>query len=172
MSDYGEVIDARTVRFRRTLPGPIERVWAYWTDPSLRATWFASGTMEPRAGGALTLIFRHQDFAVGEPIPEKYKAMETGITMQSRVTHWQPPHYLAFEFGEGSVVHVELETIGRDVLLTLTQRDLTSRDEMVDVCGGWHAHLDVLRARLRDVPIGPFWARIQELEAEYSERIP
>lgn len=172
MNDYGEALDARTVRFQRVLPGPIERVWQYLTDSKLRGTWFASGTMEPREGGALTLVFRHQDFAVGETIPVKYKEMEKGITMESRVTHWDPPRHLAYEFGGKSVVHFELEPRGKDVLLTLTQRDIASRDEMIDVCGGWHAHLDILGQRLRNEPLGPFWARIERYEREYPARIP
>lgn len=172
MNDYGEVIDARTVRFRRLLPGPIERVWRYLTDSKLRATWFAGGDMEPRACGAFTLVFRHQDFAVNEPIPAKYKEMEKGITMESRVIHWEPPRHLAYEFGGDSVVHFELESKGKDVLLTLTQRNLASRDEMIDNCGGWHSHLDILGERLRSEPLGPFWARIERYEREYPGRIP
>jgi len=172
MNDYGEVIDARTVRFRRLLPGPIERVWQYLTDSRLRATWFAAGAMEPRAGGALTLVFRHQDFAINEAIPDKYKAMEKGITMESRVTHWEPPRHLAYEFGASSVVHFELEPKGKDVLLTLTQRDVSSRDEMINNCGGWHSHLDILGERLRGESLGPFWARVERYEREYPEIIP
>jgi len=33
----GEVLDRQTVRFRRVLPGPIERVWAYLTEADKRA---------------------------------------------------------------------------------------------------------------------------------------
>jgi len=33
---------------RGQLPGPIERVWEYLTDPDKRARWFAGGPMEPR----------------------------------------------------------------------------------------------------------------------------
>src|SRR5690606_39019955 len=39
----GEVLDRQTVRFRRVLPGPIERVWAYLTEADKRAKWFAGG---------------------------------------------------------------------------------------------------------------------------------
>ncbi len=171
MNDYGEVVDARTIRFQRMLPGPIERVWQYLTDSTLRGTWFASGAMEPREGGALTLVFRHRDFAVNETIPEKYKDMEHGITMESRVTHWDPPRHLAYEFGGDSVVHFELEARGKEVLLTLTQRNLESRDAMINNSGGWHSHLDILGERLRAGALGPFWARVERYEREYQERI-
>ena len=39
------------IRIVRILPGPIERVWEYLTDPKKRARWFAGGSMEPRVGG-------------------------------------------------------------------------------------------------------------------------
>ena len=38
MSEYGIVTEAGAVRFERLLPGPIERVWAYLTDPDKRAS--------------------------------------------------------------------------------------------------------------------------------------
>ena len=35
--DYGVVTAPDTVKIERMLPGPIERVWAYLTDPAKRA---------------------------------------------------------------------------------------------------------------------------------------
>ena len=32
-ADYGTITEAGAIRFERLLPGPIERVWAYLTDP-------------------------------------------------------------------------------------------------------------------------------------------
>ena len=37
------------IRIMRTLPGPIERIWTYLTDPAKRAKWFAGGPMELRS---------------------------------------------------------------------------------------------------------------------------
>ena len=45
--DYAQPLSADTVRIERTLPGPIERVWAYLVDPELRALWLATGDIEP-----------------------------------------------------------------------------------------------------------------------------
>ena len=50
-ADYGVRTAPDTVRIERLLPGPIERVWQYLTDPQLRAQWFAGGELEPRTGG-------------------------------------------------------------------------------------------------------------------------
>jgi hypothetical protein len=46
-----------SVRFRRLLPGPIERVFEYLTDSKLRGTWFAGGTMELFVGGRVDYVF-------------------------------------------------------------------------------------------------------------------
>ena len=37
MNDYGTKTAPDTLRIERTLPGPIERVWTYLTDPAKRA---------------------------------------------------------------------------------------------------------------------------------------
>ena len=59
MSEYGIVTEAGAVRFERLLPGPIERVWAYLTEPEKRGTWLAAGPMELRVGGRVELNFHH-----------------------------------------------------------------------------------------------------------------
>jgi uncharacterized protein YndB with AHSA1/START domain len=41
-----------TVRIERLLPGPVERVWAYLTESTKRATWLAAGEFDLRVGGA------------------------------------------------------------------------------------------------------------------------
>jgi hypothetical protein len=43
---------------------------------------------------------------------------------------------------------------------------------MVGVSTGWHAHLDMLAARLSGEESEPFWDRFSRLRAEYDRRIP
>ena len=172
MSDWGIVTTPASVRFERVLPGPIERVWEYLTDSELRGTWFASGPLEPRMGGALELTFRHSRLAPpGERAPEKHAGAE-GYTTVGRITQYDPPRLLAWTWDETEVVW-ELAPKGDDeVLLTLTHRRLPNRDELRGVSSGWHVHLAVLAERLRGEPLRPFWPRIEQLEAEYAKRIP
>ena len=40
----GTLIEPGTLRMERTLPAPIERVWAYFVEPDKRAAWLAGGT--------------------------------------------------------------------------------------------------------------------------------
>jgi len=88
------------------------------------------------------------------------------------VTAWDPPHRLALTWDRSSEVAIDLVAKGQRVLLTLTQTKLASRADMVDVCGGWHAHLGVLLERLEGKAPASFWPRIARYEREYEERIP
>ncbi len=177
MDDYGEVVGNDTVRFRRLLPGPIERVWEHLVDGDKRGKWLCSGKTEQRVGGKIDLIFRNNDLsdAPDVPRPEKHKDMPEVVSFEGIVTAYEPPHRFShtWVFGdESSEVRYELEKQGDQVLLTLTQVRLESREMKVDVSGGWHAHLDVLESVLKNEAPGPFWKRVIELEAEYDKRIP
>jgi uncharacterized protein YndB with AHSA1/START domain len=63
VNEFGVKTAPDTLRIERTLPGPIERVWAYLVDPVKRATWFARGPMDLKPGGHMELNFDHDDFS-------------------------------------------------------------------------------------------------------------
>lgn len=171
MSDFAEVVAPRTVRLQRTLNAPIDKVWAYLTDSDLRRRWFAGGPMEPKVGGALTLTFRNSELSTA-PLPERFAQFE-GVSEQSTVTRFEPPHVLGFLFGgDGAEVVFELEADGEGTRLTLTHRNLAGRTEMIDVSGGWHAHIGLLEDMLAGRPPREFWAEVHAAEAEYRRRIP
>lgn len=174
MTGYATNPAKKTVRLERVLPGPIERVWAFLTEPEKRARWFAGGPMEPRVGGKVALVFQHANIT-DEPIPERWKDAAAGGTLNSVVTRWEPPHVLAYTWSEGgdpSEVTFELSKQGDDVLLVLTHRNLPTRDEMIDVSGGWQAHVEVLDALLRGTKNNAFWANIIAAEAYYKATYP
>jgi len=176
MSEYGIVTEPGTIRFERVLPGPIERVWAYLTEPEKRGKWFASGPMELRAGGRVELHFRHADLSPhAEPAPDRYKQYEGGHTSYGRITCCEPPRLLSFmwgeEVGDDSEVTFELSPRGKDVLLVLTHRRLGDRAIMVSVAGGWHTHLGILVDHLNGREPRPFWSTHARFEAEYEKRL-
>jgi uncharacterized protein YndB with AHSA1/START domain len=172
MSDYGEQLDPGAVRFVRMLPGPIERVWSYLVDSKLRGSWFASGELEPRVGGKLTLFFHHQGLTSHrEKPPERWKEMEHGHTAHSTVLRFEPPRVFAWTFHRSEVTF-ELEPVGEQVRLTLTERRLETRADVVGNAAGWHSHLGVLEERLRGQEPAPFWPRVLRYNREYEERIP
>ena len=172
MSEFGAVTEARTLRIRRVLPGPIERVWAYLTESDKRGRWLASGPMELRVGGRVELTFRNTELTGhGEPAPDKYKKYE-GASFSGHVTRCEPPRLLSYTWGDGSEVTFELSPEGEKVLLVLTHRRLPDRTTMVRVGSGWHTHLDILVVRLEGREPRPFWSTHARLEAEYEKRLP
>jgi len=178
MSDHGTVIGPRAVRFERMLPGPIERVWAYLTEPDKRATWFAGGEMELRVGGRVAFRFHHADFAPpDEPVPERFeKYRDAVIDSPGVVTRCEAPRLLVFEWGEedgsSSEVTFELEPVGERARLVLTHRRLADRAAMIGVSGGWHGHLAVLADVLAEGRACAFWSVIDRAEADYEKRYP
>lgn len=151
MNELGEMIDAHTIRFKRLLPGPIERVWEYLTKPDSLATWLAPGEFDPREGGQVELRFDVRE------APDRAKA---GTIIRGVVTRCEPPLALAYTWVDASsnrrpeenpvpdsVVTFELEARGENVLPVLTHRRLPAT--LAPSFGaGWHTHLSILQARL------------------------
>ncbi|MBS1583249.1 MAG: SRPBCC family protein [Bacteroidetes bacterium] len=176
MERYGIRTAPNTVRFERLLPGPIERVWSYLTDPEKRAKWLASGPMELRVGGAMRLTWLHRDLdAVQEPVPEQFKQYENGHSMDGRVTRCEPPRLLGFTWGKQadrlSEVVIELSERGKDVLLVLTHERLPGHKDMLGVAGGWHTHLDILEEHLNGRTAPGFWSSHVRAQEEYQQRL-
>lgn len=174
MSEYGTVTGPDTVRLERTLPGPIERVWACLTESDKRAKWLAAGTMELRVGGRVELKFMHADLSHEKTPPERYKDKACGHTLKGIITSCDPPWRLSFTWGDSepaSEVLFELSERGNGVLLVVTHRRLATRKDMISVAGGWHAHLGILSDVLEGRPPRPFWTTHTELAAEYARRL-
>lgn len=174
-SGYGVATAPDTVRFERLLRGPIDRVWAYLTDPEKRAQWLAAGPMELRVGGRVSLVFRHGELSpTPEVVPERYRSFD-GAVVEGRVTRCEPPHVLGYTWGEAegvdSEVTFELADQGDRVHLVLTHRRLAGRAAMLSVAGGWHTHLDILADRLAGRAPAPFWATHERWEADYATRL-
>lgn len=175
-NEYGTVEEIDTVRFRRVLPGPIERVWEYLTDPEKRATWLAGGPMELRPGGKMELRYRHSDLTTpSDPPPAEFRKKADGFTMSERVLRCEPPRLLSHtwtgEFSPNSEVTYELTPRGKDVLLTLTHRRLSPKS-MRSVGPGWHTHLGLLEDRLTGAAVRPLWATLMKLRPEYEKFLP
>jgi uncharacterized protein YndB with AHSA1/START domain len=138
MSDEAQFRREPTVRFERILPGPVERVWQFLTDPKRLPGWFGEAIIEPRAGGSVKILGGH---------------------IRGIVTQWEPPYRLTYTwnvFGANetkssypeSYVSFVLEPHGNDVLLTLTHVPVLERFEKQNAMG-WHTFLDMLTAASR-----------------------
>lgn len=173
---YGKVLESGAVRFERSLPGPVERVWEYITDSEKRGTWLASGEMELRVGGKVTLIFHNATLApAGEPIPGWLQPFAGPLTQNGKITQLNAPHLLAMTWGDkgdgspASEVVFELRQQGKTVLLALTHRRLTGSMEGFMVSCGWHVHTGVLVAVLNGDPPPPYWSKFDRVQQEYKK---
>ena len=167
---HGTVSKHGTFRIERLLPGPIERIWAYLTDPEKRRKWFGAGPMELRSGGRVTLQFRFSELTAEKTPLNKDDYCE----VPGRVTQCDPPRRLSYTWGEGpdaSEVTFELTQQGNDVLLVITHRRLGDLEKMISVASGWHTHLDILVDHLNSRTPHSFWTAKARMEEEYTKRL-
>ena len=171
--EYGKFSGPTEVRIVRTLPGPIERVWEYLTQPDKRARWFCGGVLEQTAGGRVEFAMVHKNLAPNETPPAKYAhVQDPGVTFEGRGLRCDPPRLLSFTFGsDDAEVTFELTPQGNAVVLVLTQRVRGAEEEaeLTNYASGWHIHLAHLLSQLEGTPRPAFWAPHAKLVAEYDK---
>lgn len=107
--------EARSTRLERLLPGSLELVWRYLTEPELLAEWLAVSRIELREGGRVEL----------QPLrTEGQEQRPTERTVQGVVTRCEPPRVLSFTWSDEGTPHsevtFELMPQGEKVRLVLT----------------------------------------------------
>jgi uncharacterized protein YndB with AHSA1/START domain len=170
VDNYGEMIEPTTLKIQRVLPGPVERVWEYLTKSELRRQWFAGGNMEMKAGASFELVWRNNELTnpPGKP-PEGFGEEHR---MTSTIIECDPPRKLAFTWGQcNGDVTFTLEPRGDRTLLTVVHRGLVDRGVRAKVGPGWHAHIDVLAARMAGTEPEPFWDNWARLQKDYEKRV-
>ncbi len=168
---YGHLIEPATLKIQRLLPGPIERVWAYLTQSELRRQWLAAGEMDLQEGAAFELIWRNDELT--DPAGMRPSSIPAERRMRSHIIKMDPPRMLTFAWEDNGDVSITLEPKGDEVLLTLVHRRLPDRQTLTGVSAGWHTHLAVLNARLRErKPDEPFWDGFNRVRRAYDERLP
>lgn len=170
MNGYGVLTEHATLKIERLLPGPIERVWAFLTESDLRRKWLASGEMEMKVGATFELVWRNDE--LNDPPTKRPPGFDEEHRMQAVITELDPPRRLAYTWGRSGGVTFELEPRGNDVMLTLTHHRLPDRQMLLMVSAGWHAHLDMMAARIKGEPLPPFWETWQSLKTDYDHRLP
>ena len=170
LDPHGTLGDDATLTIRRLLPGPAERVWSYLVDGDKRRRWLADGAMPGEPGVPFTLTWRNVTLTT--PPGRRPDGFGAEHSMESRITELDPPHRLSFTWdGTGDVTFL-LEPQGAQVLLTVIHRRLPSRRMMLNVSAGWHAHLDLLAARIDGGETPPFWDAWASLKDDYERRLP
>jgi uncharacterized protein YndB with AHSA1/START domain len=165
----GTLADANTLRFQRRLPGPIERVWSYLSDSDLRRQWLASGTMSLQPGASFELVWRNDDLSASAA------ERPDGFSAESRATcqfvEVEPPRRMRYIWPGVGEVSIELESVGNEVMLTLTHRQLVGESLILNVCAGWHAHLELLVAHLEGSQPPSLWGTWKRLRKDYEEQL-
>jgi uncharacterized protein YndB with AHSA1/START domain len=157
MTDRGSFLemDGRpAVRFVRTYPHPVERVWRAVSDPAELVRWFPSEVaIEPREGGAVRFS--------GDP------HLDDGAGV---VLVWDPPTRLAFTWGSDEL-HLTLEPAGTGCRLTLVNV-LDDRSAAARNASGWYVCLAELVKLLDGVPsAGPHSADTEPWEPVYRAHL-
>ena len=167
---FGALSEDATLTLQRLLPGSIDRLWAYLTESDLRRQWLAAGTMDMRVGAPVELVWRNNELM--DDAGQAPEGFDGEHRMASEITELDPPYRLAISWGSTGGVTFELEPVGHMVRFTVTHRRIPDRSIMLNVSAGWHAHLDVLAARLAGEEPKRFWDQWTGLKAEYDRRIP
>jgi len=146
------------VRFVRSYPHPVERVWTALTDPEELGHWFPSSVrMEQRAGGTVTFD--------GDP----HAAPSTGTVLV-----FDPPRRLAYTWG-GDELRFELTPLVAGCRLTFTTL-LEGPDTAARNAAGWEVCLEALDSALGGgtptTPAGPTPAWRRHFDAYVAAGVP
>lgn len=166
--------DPQTLEIRRRLPGPIQRVWDYLVQDSLRKQWICGGQVADQVGGEIEFDFDHRRLSDREP-PAQHQGGSTAQFV-GRILVYQPPVHLAFTWPSpenlpDTEVDIRLSEQDGWVDLVLRHTRITSSSDRTSASAGWHTHLDRLRDLLDGRPPRDFWEHYQQLEDHYQSRV-
>lgn len=167
--NFGVLTEPATLTIERRLPGPVERVWSYLTDSDLRRQWMAAGAMEEKVGAPVEFIWRNDELT--DPPGARPEGFAEEHRMTCEVTAIDVPHLLSISWGNTGGVTFTLQEKGDEVLLTVVHRRIEDPAVRLNVSAGWHAHIDVLDARLRGRTPAPHWDNWTALRSLYAERL-
>jgi uncharacterized protein YndB with AHSA1/START domain len=135
LGQYVEIDGRPGVRFERTYPHPIDRVWEAVSEPDQLAAWFPSKVeIDPVVGG--DIVFS------GDPNHEG---------AASKVLAIDPPRHLAFSWGADEL-RFDLEPIDDESCRFVLTNLLDERNAAARNGAGWHVCLAELDKHLRGVP--------------------
>ena len=129
----GEIIAESAVRFVRELDASPEKIWAFLTDSSKLPEWYGEGAIEPREGGAVSLMGGHVRGVVTAWRPQEFLGYTWNVFSPGESVSRFPISYLEFTL-EGS----KLTLIHRPIPLAMQGQTMM----------GWHTMFDLIEAGL------------------------
>jgi uncharacterized protein YndB with AHSA1/START domain len=129
----GEIIPESAVRFVRALDAPVEKIWAFLTDSRKLPEWYGEGAIEPREGGAVSLMGGHIRGVVTGWRPNQFFGYTWNVFSPGETVSRFPVSYLEFTL-DGSK-------------LTLIHRPIPEAMQNQTMMG-WHTMLDLIAAGL------------------------
>lgn len=133
----GEIVPESAVRFVRALTAPPAKVWEFLTEASRLPEWYGEGKIEPREGGAVSLMGGHVRGVVTGWRPEKFLGYSWNVFSPGETVSKWPVSYL----------ELALELADSGTRLILVHRPIPQAMQN-QTAMGWHTYLDLLMAGL------------------------
>lgn len=147
----GEIVPETAVRFVRALAADPARVWSFLTEADKLPEWYGDGRIEPREGGAVSLMAGHIRGVVTGWRPQEFLAYTWSVFQpgddqassseavgQSKESAW-PISYL----------ELALKETGKTTKLTLIHRPIPEAMQKLTMIG-WHTMLDLIANGLKN----------------------
>jgi uncharacterized protein YndB with AHSA1/START domain len=130
----GEIVGEYAVRFTRELDAAPQKIWTMLTDCRHLPEWYGEGVIEPREGGAVSLMGGHIRGVVTGWRPLQFLAYSWNLFQpEETISRW-PISYLEFALERSKLV--------------LIHRPIPERLQKQTMMG-WHTMLDLLEASLK-----------------------
>ncbi|MCT8992206.1 SRPBCC family protein [Chelativorans sp. SCAU2101] len=169
INEYAIIGKSNTLIFRRLVPTSTGDVWTWLTENHRRRQWLADGEMTLSEGTEFELVWRNDD--LDKAPDEIVEGTSSSHSMRCVVTEIEPGRALSFTWMNSGGVSFGLAQKGAGTVLEIVHKELPDRENLIRIAAGWHAHLDILDARIRGVRPEPFWESWRRLRAEYDQRI-
>jgi uncharacterized protein YndB with AHSA1/START domain len=177
MIEQTEILSGDTIRIERILAATPQRVWDHIVDPDKRSRWFCAGDHLRDVGQRFAFGFNHTRITPEQrPGSPPRDPNEPDFVSHGEVLAFEPPHLLKFLWeqkpGKPSEVMFELAAHPNGTRIIITHTKLPGREDVVNVGGGWNAHLDILADELAARTHGPFWSQMAAYAAEIEPKVP
>lgn len=158
--ELGHAIDKNSIRFERVLPAEMASVWKYLSDPGHMREWLGDANVQPSIGGRVEINF------------DEERRVDGVARIRGLVNQYEAPNSIAYSWNETqsalqSNVSFELSEHEQDTRLVLVHSGLP-QDKLAEFLAMWHARLDLLMARLKNLIPPDFAATFRKVLPIYS----